>query len=67
MSVKPKIFRSQEQVAQIRAQKAKMAQQQQAMQTTMAGVQGAQVLSNTKVSGDNALGMMLGAQGGGGG
>ena len=60
VSAKPKIFKSREAVARIRAAKAKATQAQQAMQATMAGVQGAQTLSQTPISSDNALGKLLG-------
>lgn len=69
--VPAKIMKPAELVAKTRMMRAKAAQQQQqaaqAAQLTMAGVQGAQTLSQTDVGGGaNALQMMLGSQGGGG-
>jgi hypothetical protein len=67
MGVSPKIIRATQQVAQIRAARQQAQQQQAAMQQTMAGVQGAQTLSQTPVGqGGTALDAMLGMAGGGG-
>lgn len=65
MSVSAKIFRSKDAVAAIRAQRAQKQQQQEALQQTMAAVQGAQVLSKTETGqGSNALQQIVGnAQG----
>lgn len=62
----PKLIRSEDQVQALRAQAAKAQQQQQSLQTSMAAVQGAQVLSKTDTGGgQNALAMMLGNAGSG--
>lgn len=56
IGVPPSLVVSTEQVAQLRAARAKQAQQQQALQTTVAGAQSAKVLSETNVGGGmNAL------------
>ena len=61
LGVDPKILRSAAKVQAIRDAKMKAVQQQQQMQQTMAGVQGAQTLSQTDVGGGaNALQVMLG-------
>ncbi|MGD0107280.1 MAG: portal protein [Rhodopila sp.] len=61
MGVSPKVVRATKAVLAIRAQRQQAQQQQAAMQQTMAGVQGAQTLSQTDVGGgQNALQMMLG-------
>jgi len=66
VGVPPKILRSEEDVAQIRQQRAE-AEQQAAMQEQMAaGVQGAKVLSETKVDQPSALTALLGGGLGGG-
>jgi hypothetical protein len=66
MGVSPKIIRATKAVMQIRAARQQAQQQQQAMQQTMAGVQGAQTLSQTPVGqGGTALDAMLGLGGGG--
>lgn len=61
--VPPRLIRSDDQVAEIRAQR--QAAQQQASQVAMAGqaVQGAKVLSETDTSRDNALTRILGGGG----
>lgn len=62
----PKMIRSPDALAQIRQQRAQ--QQQQAQQAAIAQQlsQGAKNLSQAQISPDNALGQMMGAQGGGG-
>lgn len=61
LNTPPKILRDPKAVAAIRADRAKQQQQQQQMEQTLAGVQGAQVLSKTDVGqGQNALQKMLG-------
>lgn len=65
MGVSPKIIRATQQVAQIRQQRAQQMAQQQAMQVTSAGVQGANVLSQTPIGQGSALDALLGAGGGG--
>jgi hypothetical protein len=63
LGVNPKIIRAALKVNAIRQEKIKQAQQQQAMQQTMAAVQGAQTLSQTDTgAGQNALSMMLGTK-----
>jgi hypothetical protein len=66
MGTSSKVIRATRAVMQIRAQRQQAQQQQQAMQQTMAGVQGAQTLSQTPVGqGGTALDAMLGMGGGG--
>lgn len=61
VGVPAKIVRPMVEVLTIRRDKAKAKQQEAAMQTTLAGVQGAKVLSETDVGGGrNALAAMLG-------
>lgn len=61
MGVSPKVIRAARKVAAIRQQKQQAAQQQQQMEQTMAGVQGAQTLSQTDVGGGaNALQKIMG-------
>lgn len=61
MGVKPGLFVSQQKVEQIRDARTKQVQAQQAAQLTAAGVQGAQVLSQTPVgAGNTALDKVLG-------
>jgi hypothetical protein len=65
MGVSPKVIRATQQVAQIRAARQQAQAQQQAMQQTMAGVQGANTLSQTPVGqGGTALDAVLGLGGG---
>jgi hypothetical protein len=54
-----RIIRSAADVRKIKAQRAKMQQAQQQGQTAAAAVQGAQALSQTSLSNDNALGAIL--------
>jgi hypothetical protein len=66
MGCSPKIIRASQQVAQIRQARQQAQQQAQAQQQTMAGVQGAQTLSQTPVGqGGTALDAILGMGGGG--
>ena len=68
MGVSSKVIRSTMAVAQIRQARQQAQSQQQAMQQTMAGVQGAQTLSQTPVGqGGTALDAVLGLGGGVGG
>ena len=61
LGVSPKVVRPIAEVTKIRAAKAQQQAQQQGMQTSLAAVQGAQVLSKTDVGGgQNALQKMLG-------
>jgi Bacteriophage head to tail connecting protein len=61
LGVSPKILVASAKVAALRSQRAKGQAAQQAMQQTLAGVQGAQVLSKTEIGGgQNALGAILG-------
>jgi Bacteriophage head to tail connecting protein len=61
LGVPAKVVRPMAQVVKMRAQRAQQAQQQQALQQTMAGVQGAKVLSDVNVGGGrNAIQAMLG-------
>ena len=61
LGVSPKIIRSLRKIMEIRKQKAAQQQAMQQAQSSMAAVQGAQVLSNTDVGGgQNALQKMLG-------
>lgn len=63
MGVSPKVMRAAKAVAQIRQQRQQAQAQQQAQQQTMAGVQGAQTLSQTPVGqGGTALDAVLGQQ-----
>ena len=65
MGISPKIVRPLAKVLKMRMQRAQQAQEQQQMEQTMAGVQGAQTLSQTDVGGGkNALQMMIGGGGG---
>ena len=62
LNVPSKIFRDPKVVDQMRQQQQQKQEQQEAMQQTMAGVQGAQVLSQTDVGGGkNALQSMIGS------
>jgi hypothetical protein len=66
MGVPPRLITDPKKMLAIRQQRAQQAEMQQQMQLTAAGVQGAQVLSQTDVGGgQNALQMMLGSGGGG--
>ena len=61
LCVSPKNIVTDDQVALVRAQRAKAAQQQQAQSNAMAAAQGAQTMSQTDVGGgQNALQMMMG-------
>ena len=60
LHVPPQIIRSDDQVAQIRQQRQQAEQQQQALELAERGVQGAKVLSETEVGGQNALDQLLG-------
>lgn len=60
LGIPPTLIRSDEQVAQIREQRAQAQQQQQAMEQMSAGIQGAKLLSETSTTGDNALAAILG-------
>ena len=61
MGTPPRIFADPRKVAQVRAMRAQQQQGMQAAQLAQAGVQGAQVLSQTPVgAGNTALDMMLG-------
>jgi hypothetical protein len=63
LGVSPHIVRSAKAVAQLRLERAKQAQAQQAQEQSLAAVQGANVLSKTDVGGgQNALSMMMGGQ-----
>jgi len=63
LGVSPRIIVASAKVAALRAQRAKGQAAQQAMQQTLAGVQGAQVLSKTEIGGgQNALGAILGTR-----
>ena len=62
--VSPRVIRASVEVAKIRQQRAQAQQQQQAMQTSMAAVQGANTLSQTPIGQGSALDAMLGAGGG---
>jgi hypothetical protein len=59
----PRVVRASVQVAQIRAQRQQAQQQQEATQQTAAGVQGAQVLSQTPIGQGSALDALLGTGG----
>ncbi|MHC8321211.1 portal protein [Pseudomonas sp. GB2N2] len=61
IGVVPTVVRGDEQVAQIRQQRAQQQQAAQAQQVLGAGIQGAKLLSETEVTPNNALGQMLGA------
>lgn len=60
LGVPPTIIRSDEDVAQMRQARAQAQQEQQAMEQIGAGIQGAKLLSETNVSGDNALAALVG-------
>ena len=60
LGVPPTIVRSDEDVAQMRQARAQAQQQQAAMEQMSAGIQGAKLLSETDVSGDNALTALVG-------
>lgn len=61
LNVTPRGIRSPEEIAQLRAKREQQAQQEQAMQQSLAAVQGAQGLSKTDVGGgQTALGLMTG-------
>jgi hypothetical protein len=60
LGVPPTIVRSDENVAQMRQARAQAQQQQAAMEQMSAGIQGAKLLSETDVSGDNALTALVG-------
>lgn len=59
--VVPTVVRGDEQVAQIREQRAQQQQAAQAQQLLGAGIQGAKLLSETEVTPNNALGQIVGA------
>jgi hypothetical protein len=59
VSLPPGMVRSDEEVAQIRAQRAKMQQAQMAMQAMETGSQSAKNLANSDTSGENALTALL--------
>lgn len=61
--VPPKIIRPKEEIARIRKEKADAAAQQQAMANAGAMVQGAKVLSDTKIGQNSALDALVGAPG----
>lgn len=60
LGVPPTIIRSDDDVAQMRQARAQAQQQQAAMEQMSAGIQGAKLLSETDVSGDNALTALVG-------
>lgn len=60
LGVPPTIIRSDDDVAQMRQARAQAQQQQAAMDQMSAGIQGAKLLSETDVSGDNALTALVG-------
>jgi hypothetical protein len=60
LGVPPTIVRSDQDVAQMRQARAQAQQQQAAMEQMSAGIQGAKLLSETDVSGDNALTALVG-------
>lgn len=60
LGVPPTIIRSDESVTQLRQARAEAQQQQAAMEQMSAGIQGAKLLSETDVSGDNALAALVG-------
>lgn len=61
IGVVPTVIRGDEEVAAIREQRAQQQQQAEAQQALANGVQAAKLLSETQVTGDNALGQILGA------
>lgn len=61
IGVVPTVIRGDEEVAAIREQRAQQQQQAEAQQALANGVQAAKLLSETQVTGDNALGHILGA------
>ena len=60
IGVSPRVVRASVEVAKIRQQRAQAQQQQQAMQQTMAGVQGANTLSQTPIGNGSALDALMG-------
>jgi hypothetical protein len=60
LGVPPTIVRSDQDVAQMRQSRAQAQQQQAAMEQMSEGIQGAKLLSETDVSGDNALTALVG-------
>lgn len=64
LGVKPDLVRTEEEVAEIRAQRAQAQQQQAQMEQAATAVQGAKTLSETDMQGDNALNRLLGNLGG---
>jgi hypothetical protein len=63
LGVKPDLVRTDEEVAQIRANRAKAQAQAAAAEQMAAAAQGAKALSGADLEGDNVLSRMLGAQG----
>ncbi|GEM_PF-4662067 len=61
IGVVPTVIRGDEEVAAIREQRARQQQQAEAQQALASGVQAAKLLSETQITGDNALGQILGA------
>ncbi|KPM64028.1 phage tail protein [Pseudomonas putida] len=61
IGVVPTVIRGDEEVAAIREQRAQQQQQAEAQQALANGVQAAKLLSETQITGDNALGQILGA------
>lgn len=64
LGVPPNLIRTDEAVAELRAQRAEAAQQAQQAQAAMGAAQGAKVLSETDTSSDNALTRILDNMGG---
>lgn len=60
LGIPPTLIRSDDQVAQIRQQRAEAMQQQQAMEQSMQMMQGAKLLSETDTGGDTALTALAG-------
>jgi len=61
IGVVPTVIRGDEEVAAIREQRAQHQQAAEAQQALANGVQAAKLLSETQITGDNALGQILGA------
>lgn len=61
IGVVPTVIRGDEEVAAIREQRAQQQQAAEAQQAMASGVQAAKLLSETQITGDNALGQILGA------
>ncbi|WJR24951.1 portal protein [Pseudomonas asiatica] len=61
IGVVPTVIRGDEEVLAIREQRAQQQQQAEAQQALANGVQAAKLLSETQITGDNALGQILGA------